>query len=78
MHGGVLTARTLKSIADPDELAIEIVENLEAGLESFKAIINSLNNKSWRIKYFYRIMRIKAFVRLFHIISEKFQLFRNN
>jgi type I restriction enzyme M protein len=40
-----------KSFADldnlpyPDELALDIVENLKAGLESFKAIIASLNSK---------------------------------
>lgn len=31
------------NLPDPDELALEIVENLEAGLESFRAIITSLN-----------------------------------
>ncbi len=36
----------LDNLPDPDELAEDIVENLEAGLESFKAIIASLNNKS--------------------------------
>ena len=36
----------LDNLPDPDELALEIVENLEAGLESFKAIIASLNKKS--------------------------------
>ena len=36
----------LDNLPDPDELALEIVENLEAGLESFKAIIASLNNKN--------------------------------
>jgi len=35
----------LRILPDPDELAEEIVENLDAGLESFKAIIESLNNK---------------------------------
>ena len=35
----------LDNLPDPDELAEEIVENLEAGLESFKAIIASLNGK---------------------------------
>jgi len=35
----------LDNLPDPDELALEIVENLEAGLESFKAIIASLNAK---------------------------------
>lgn len=33
----------LDNLPDPDELAGEIVENLEAGLESFKTIIASLN-----------------------------------
>ena len=33
------------NLPDPDELALDIVENLEAGLESFKAIIQSLNKK---------------------------------
>ena len=32
----------LDNLPDPDELAVEIVENLEAGLESFKAIIAAL------------------------------------
>ncbi|MCW3076816.1 MAG: methyltransferase [Bacteroidetes bacterium] len=35
----------LDNLPDPDVLANEIVENLEAGLESFRAIINSLNKK---------------------------------
>ncbi len=35
----------LDNLPDPDELALEIVENLEAGLLSFKAIITSLNPK---------------------------------
>lgn len=35
----------LDNLPDPDELAEEIVENLEAGLESFRAIIASLKNK---------------------------------
>jgi type I restriction enzyme M protein len=35
----------LDNLPDPDELALEIVENLEAGLESFRAIIASLNAK---------------------------------
>jgi type I restriction enzyme M protein len=34
----------LDNLPDPDELALEIVENLEAGLESFKAVIASLNS----------------------------------
>jgi hypothetical protein len=36
----------LDNLADPDVLALDIVENLEAGLESFKAIIASLNVKN--------------------------------
>lgn len=35
----------LDNLPNPDELAEEIIENLEAGLESFKAIISSLNVK---------------------------------
>jgi type I restriction enzyme M protein len=35
----------LDNLPDPDVLAIEIVENLEAGLENFKEIITSLNGK---------------------------------
>jgi type I restriction enzyme M protein len=35
----------LDNLPDPDELALEIVENLEAGLESFRAVIASLNTK---------------------------------
>ena len=34
----------LDNLPDPDILAAEIVENLEAGLESFKKIIDTLNN----------------------------------
>ena len=33
----------LDNLPDPDELAVEIVENLEAGLERFRAIIAGLN-----------------------------------
>lgn len=32
----------LDNLPDPDVLAQEIVENLEAGLESFRAVINGL------------------------------------
>jgi type I restriction enzyme M protein len=32
----------LDNLPDPDELAEDIVENLEAGLENFKTIIASL------------------------------------
>ena len=35
----------LDNLPDPDVLALDIVENLEAGLESFRAIIASLNSK---------------------------------
>jgi len=35
----------LDNLPDPDVLALEIVENLEAGLESFKAVIATLNVK---------------------------------
>jgi hypothetical protein len=32
----------LENLPNPDELAEEIIENLEAGVESFKAILNGL------------------------------------
>lgn len=35
----------LDNLPDPDVLAAEIIENLEAGLESFKTIVAALNNK---------------------------------
>lgn len=35
----------LDNLLDPDILAAEIIENLEAGLESFKTIVAALNNK---------------------------------
>jgi type I restriction enzyme M protein len=35
----------MENLPDPDELALEIVENLEAGLNSFKEIIETLNGK---------------------------------
>lgn len=35
----------LDNLPDPDVLAAEIIENLEAGLESFKSIIAALNKK---------------------------------
>ena len=38
----------LDNLPDPDELALEIVENLEAGLESFKAIIVGLSAEQKR------------------------------
>lgn len=35
----------LDNLPDPDVLAAEIIENLEAGLESFKTIVAALNNR---------------------------------
>lgn len=35
----------LDNLPDPDILATEIVENMEVGLESFKAIVAELNNR---------------------------------
>ncbi|MBN1129059.1 MAG: SAM-dependent DNA methyltransferase [Chitinispirillaceae bacterium] len=35
----------MENLPDPDVLALEIVENLEAGLESFREIVESLNGK---------------------------------
>lgn len=35
----------LENLPDPDVLAAEIIENLEAGLESFKTIVAALNNR---------------------------------
>lgn len=35
----------LDNLPNPDELAEDIIENLESGLESFKEILNLLNNK---------------------------------
>jgi type I restriction enzyme M protein len=35
----------LDNLPDPDVLAAEIVENLEAGLENFRAIIGALGGK---------------------------------
>ena len=35
----------MDNLPDPDILALEIVENLEAGLESFKEIVDNLNGK---------------------------------
>ena len=32
----------LDNLPDPDILAVEIVENIEAGLESFRVIVNGL------------------------------------
>lgn len=36
----------LDNLPDLDELATEIIENIEAGLESFKGIIEKLNRKA--------------------------------
>jgi type I restriction enzyme M protein len=36
----------LDNLPDPDSMALDIVENLEDGLESFKAIITSLHAKN--------------------------------
>lgn len=38
--------RDMDKLPDPDTIASEIVENLEAGLESFKEIVEDLNNKN--------------------------------
>ena len=35
----------LDNLPDPDVLATEIIENIEAGLEIFKGIIEKLNGK---------------------------------
>jgi type I restriction enzyme M protein len=35
----------LDNLPDPDVLAQEIVENLEAGLESFRNVLNGLGEK---------------------------------
>jgi type I restriction enzyme M protein len=35
----------LDNLPDPDVLATEIIENLEAGIESFREIMESLNRK---------------------------------
>jgi len=40
----------MDNLRDPDVIALEIVENMEAGLESFKEIIYILNDKKG--KYF--------------------------
>ncbi|MDB9431676.1 hypothetical protein [Microcystis aeruginosa] len=39
-HSILLTV--LDNLPDPDVLALEIMENLEAGLESFRTIVDSL------------------------------------
>ena len=36
----------MDNLSDPDVLALEIVENIEAGLASFKEIVEGLNGKS--------------------------------
>ena len=36
--------RNLDNLPEPDELAEEIIENLEAGLESFRAVLAELEN----------------------------------
>ena len=41
----LLTSCDMENLPDPDVLALEIVENLEAGLNSFKEIVESLNGK---------------------------------
>lgn len=35
----------LDNLPDPDELALEIIENIEAGLESFRSVLTILNEK---------------------------------
>lgn len=35
----------LENLPDPDIIANEIIENIEAGLESFREIVEGLNNK---------------------------------
>lgn len=34
----------LDNLPEPDELAAEIIENLEAGLSSFREVLGALNN----------------------------------
>jgi type I restriction enzyme M protein len=36
----------LDNLPEPDELAAEIIENLEAGLNSFREIMNALENNT--------------------------------
>ena len=44
--------RRADNLPDPDEIAEEIVENLEAGLESFRSIITALSKKvDWGIAF---------------------------
>lgn len=40
----LLKGADLDNLPDPDILAAEIIENLEAGLENFRKILNTLNN----------------------------------
>lgn len=35
----------LDNLPDPDELAMDIIETLEAGLESFREIMQSINGR---------------------------------
>jgi type I restriction enzyme M protein len=35
----------MENLPDPDELVAEIVENMEAGLESFREIVESSNGR---------------------------------
>lgn len=35
----------MDNLPDPDELAGDIIENLEAGLESFREIMQSINGR---------------------------------
>ena len=44
----ILKKYYFKLLPDPDEPAEEIVENVETGLESFKAIIASLSNNYYK------------------------------
>ncbi|MBW7843265.1 MAG: SAM-dependent DNA methyltransferase, partial [Ignavibacterium sp.] len=36
----------LENLPDPDAIALEIIENVEAGLASFKEIVEGLNGKN--------------------------------
>ena len=40
-----MRAGDMDNLPDPDALALDIVENLEAGLNSFKEIIETLGGK---------------------------------
>ena len=35
----------LDNLPEPDQLALEIIENIEAGLESFKEVLNGLSGE---------------------------------